>query len=100
MSESEESDKSIVIGGTRRMSVQAMQSLYELQENNQLCDATIVLEDGTVVPVHRAILCACSTYFKFLTGVLSIELLSGRKRLTLSVSGNWDIRGEVQKFVE
>lgn len=64
MSESEESDKSIVIGGGRRMSIQAMQSLFELQENNQLCDATILLEDGTVIPVHRAILCACSTYFK------------------------------------
>lgn len=64
MSESEESDRSAVIGGGRRMSVQAMQSLYELQENNQLCDATILLEDGTTVPVHRAILCACSTYFK------------------------------------
>lgn len=64
MSDPEEPDKSIVIGGGRRMSIQAMQSLYELQENNQLCDATILLEDGTAIPVHRAILCACSTYFK------------------------------------
>ncbi|GJQ87318.1 hypothetical protein Trydic_g17366 [Trypoxylus dichotomus] len=83
MSESEESDKSIVIGGTRRMSVQAMQSLYELQENNQLCDATIVLEDGTMVPVHRAILCACSTYFK----ALFTTTLHGRSKTNVLLPG-------------
>lgn len=55
-----------IIGEPRCMSIQAMQSLYELQNNNQLCDATILLEDGTLIPVHRAILCACSTYFKYL----------------------------------
>lgn len=48
----------------KTMSYQAMQALNELRENNQLCDANIVLEDGTTLPVHRAILCACSTYFK------------------------------------
>lgn len=63
MSESETGGKPM-IGGGRCMSIQAMQSLYELQTNNQLCDATILLEDGTLIPVHRAILCACSTYFK------------------------------------
>lgn len=51
-------------GFGRTMSVQAMEALYELREKNQLCDAIIVLEDGTSYPVHRAILCACSTYFK------------------------------------
>lgn len=51
-------------GLDRTMSRQAMEELYELRERNQLCDATILLEDGTSFPVHRAILCACSTYFK------------------------------------
>ncbi|KAL1498288.1 hypothetical protein ABEB36_009109 [Hypothenemus hampei] len=50
----------------RCMSIQAMQALFELKENNQLCDATIVLDDGSEIPVHRAILCACSSYFRAL----------------------------------
>lgn len=48
----------------RSMSTQAMQSLYELRQNNLLCDAVLRLEDGGVFPVHRAILSACSTYFR------------------------------------
>ncbi|KAI4460549.1 kelch protein [Holotrichia oblita] len=83
MSESEESDRSTVIGGGRRMSVQAMQSLYELQENNQLCDATILLEDGTTIPVHRAILCACSTYFK----ALFTTTLHGKNKTNVLLPG-------------
>lgn len=48
----------------RSMSAQAMQSLYELRQNNLLCDAVLRLEDGGVFSVHRAILSACSTYFR------------------------------------
>ena len=48
----------------RCMSTQAMQSLYELKENNLLCDAVIRLEDGGHFRVHRAILCSCSQYFR------------------------------------
>ncbi|XP_017775933.1 PREDICTED: kelch-like protein 10 [Nicrophorus vespilloides] len=48
----------------RRLSIPAMQALYELQQSNQLCDATILLDDGEVFPIHRAILCSCSSYFK------------------------------------
>ncbi|XP_044267489.1 kelch-like protein 10 isoform X2 [Tribolium madens] len=51
-------------GKGRCMSMQAMQTLYDLRENNQLCDAIIVLDDGTEIPIHRALLCACSNYFK------------------------------------
>lgn len=58
------STKPLNIGSGRCMSIQAMQALFELKENNQLCDATIVLDDGAEIPVHRAILCACSAYFK------------------------------------
>nr|XP_022918418.1 kelch-like protein 10 isoform X2 [Onthophagus taurus] len=82
MTESEESEK-LTIGGGRRMSVQAMQSLYELQENNQLCDATILLEDGTSIPVHRAILCACSTYFK----ALFTTTLHGKNKTNVLLPG-------------
>lgn len=56
--------KPVDFGSGRSMSIQAMQALFELKENNQLCDATIVLDDGSEIPVHRAILCACSSYFK------------------------------------
>jgi kelch-like protein 10 len=51
-------------GKGRCMSMQAMQTLYDLRENNQLCDAIIVLDDGTEIPIHRALLCACSSYFR------------------------------------
>ncbi|XP_066591884.1 kelch-like protein 10 [Prorops nasuta] len=53
-------------GGGRCMSTQAMQSLFDFQQNNLLCDAVIRLEDGGVFPIHRAILSACSTYFRTL----------------------------------
>lgn len=58
-------EKNVDVGG-RSMSIQAMQALFELKESNQLCDATIVLDDGSEIPVHRAILCACSPYFRAL----------------------------------
>ncbi|CAH1154336.1 unnamed protein product [Phaedon cochleariae] len=58
--------KPVEVGSGRCMSIQAMQALFELKENNQLCDATIVLDDGAEIPVHRAILCACSSYFRAL----------------------------------
>ncbi|XP_018309372.1 kelch-like protein 10 isoform X3 [Mycetomoellerius zeteki] len=50
----------------RCMSTQAMQSLYDFRQNNLLCDAILRLEDGGVFPIHRAILSACSTYFRTL----------------------------------
>ncbi|KAJ8940240.1 hypothetical protein NQ318_016696 [Aromia moschata] len=58
--------KPVDVGSGRCMSIQAMQALFELKENNQLCDATLVLDDGAEIPVHRAILCACSSYFRAL----------------------------------
>ena len=51
-------------GGGRCMSTQAMESLYDLRQNNLLCDAVLRLEDGGVFSIHRAILSACSTYFR------------------------------------
>ncbi|KAK5645391.1 hypothetical protein RI129_006691 [Pyrocoelia pectoralis] len=55
-----------VIGGSRCMSFESMQELNQLREKSELCDATIHLDDGSKIPVHRAILCACSNYFKAL----------------------------------
>ncbi|XP_066908319.1 kelch-like protein 10 [Halyomorpha halys] len=48
------------------MSQTSMRSLYELHIQNMLCDATLRLEDGGKVSVHRAILSACSPYFRSL----------------------------------
>ncbi|KAF7270132.1 hypothetical protein GWI33_016871 [Rhynchophorus ferrugineus] len=59
-------DKPMDITVGRSMSVHAMRALFELRENSQLCDATLVLDDGSEVPVHRAILCSCSAYFRAL----------------------------------
>lgn len=56
----------IADNGGRCMSTQAMQSLYDLRQNKLLCDAVIRLEDGGVFHIHRAILSACSTYFRLL----------------------------------
>lgn len=47
------------------MSREAMIKLYKMRENNQLCDGIIhCLIDDTYHNIHRAILCACSSYFK------------------------------------
>ncbi|CAK9832872.1 Kelch-like protein 10 [Anthophora retusa] len=56
----------IAESGGRCMSTQAMQSLYDFRQNNLLCDAVLRLEDGGVFPIHRAILSACSPYFRAL----------------------------------
>ncbi|KAF3424065.1 hypothetical protein E2986_07162, partial [Frieseomelitta varia] len=56
----------IAESGARCMSTQAMQSLYDFRQNNLLCDAVLRLEDGGVFPIHRAILSACSPYFRTL----------------------------------
>ncbi|KAJ6644555.1 Kelch-like protein 10 [Pseudolycoriella hygida] len=45
------------------MSHHSMQNLYKMRLNNLLCDGAIMLENGTVMNVHRPILCACSDYF-------------------------------------
>lgn len=46
------------------MSQNAMHALFEMRTSNMLCDATITLEDRSVLNVHRAILCSCSDYFR------------------------------------
>ncbi|XP_028138655.2 kelch-like protein 10 isoform X3 [Diabrotica virgifera virgifera] len=71
------------VGSGRCMSIQAMQALFELKENNQLCDATLILDDGTEVPVHRAILCACSSYFR----ALFTTSLQNREKHRVHLSG-------------
>ncbi|XP_014471269.1 PREDICTED: kelch-like protein 10 [Dinoponera quadriceps] len=60
------SQRLIAESGGRCMSTQAMQSLNDFRQNNLLCDAVLRLEDGGVFPIHRAILSACSTYFRTL----------------------------------
>lgn len=56
--------KDVSLSQGRAMSEQAMRALYELRENCQLCDAVVRLDDGTTYNVHRAILSACSLYFR------------------------------------
>lgn len=46
------------------MSSEAMQKLFEMRLNNQLCDATIKVDNEKAYNVHRAIMCACSSYFR------------------------------------
>ena len=46
------------------MSHDAMQKLFEMRLNNQLCDAVIRIGKDRSYNIHRAILCACSTYFR------------------------------------
>lgn len=70
-----ESKNSNMGTGQRTMSFQAMQALYDLRQKNQLCDATIRMDDGVVFFVHRAILSSCSEYFRaiFTTSLHSRE---------------------------
>lgn len=46
------------------ISHEAMTKLNEMRVNNQLCDAAIRTDSGNIFNVHRAIMCACSDYFK------------------------------------
>lgn len=46
------------------MSQNAMHVLFEMRTSNTLCDATITLDDRTVLNVHRNILSSCSEYFR------------------------------------
>lgn len=45
------------------MSDQALNTLNELRRNNLLCDAVISVADASF-NVHRAIMSACSSYFR------------------------------------
>lgn len=49
----------------RRISIQACNVLNDLRRSAQLCDAVVKVEDGHF-PVHRAIMSACSPYFRAL----------------------------------
>ncbi|XP_043277025.1 kelch-like protein 10 isoform X2 [Venturia canescens] len=73
----------IASNGGRCMSTQAMQSLYDLRQNNVLCDAVLRLEDGGVFPIHRAILSACSNYFR----TLFTTTLHSRERTDILLPG-------------
>ena len=54
------------IGDTeKKISVQACDVLNDLRKNGQLCDAVLKCDDGQF-PVHRAIMSACSPYFRAL----------------------------------
>ncbi|KAK9878141.1 hypothetical protein WA026_017337 [Henosepilachna vigintioctopunctata] len=66
MGEPDSGGRALNVGNGRCMSIQAMQALFEFWEKHQLCDATIILDDGTEIPVHRAVFCACSSYFRAL----------------------------------
>lgn len=46
------------------MSSEAMQKLFEMRLNNQLCDAMIRVDNERTYNIHRAIMCACSSYFR------------------------------------
>lgn len=46
------------------MSNEAMMQLNDMRVNNQLCDASITSDQGVVFNVHRAMMSACSEYFR------------------------------------
>ena len=48
----------------RTISFQSMHALNELRQQNLLCDAIIRLEDGSAFSIHRALMSACSPYFR------------------------------------
>ncbi|XP_043194053.1 kelch-like protein 10 [Amphibalanus amphitrite] len=50
----------------RTISFQSMHALNELRQQKLLCDAIIRLEDGSAFSIHRALMSACSPYFRAL----------------------------------
>ncbi|KAJ8865784.1 hypothetical protein PR048_033306 [Dryococelus australis] len=46
------------------LSEEALEILHDLRTGNELCDAIVKLEDGESFSVHRAILSACSSFFR------------------------------------
>lgn len=47
------------------MSLESMRQLYEMRMNNVLCDAVLSLDDKSRFNVHRNILSACSSFFRY-----------------------------------
>lgn len=50
----------------KKISKQACDVLNDLRKHGQLCDAVIIVDDGSKFTVHRAIMSACSPYFRAL----------------------------------
>ncbi|RZF33483.1 hypothetical protein LSTR_LSTR010139 [Laodelphax striatellus] len=69
--------------GMATMSSQAMQALYELREERLLCDAVIKLDDGQIFYVHRAIISACSSFFR----TLFTTTLNGSDKTNIDLPG-------------
>lgn len=47
------------------ISHESMRQLYEMRNNNILCDAVIKLQDNTSFNIHRNILSSCSPFFRY-----------------------------------
>lgn len=66
--EEDENDDPLALKTSRKslhssISDQALSTLNELRRNNLLCDAIITVADASF-NVHRAIMSACSSYFR------------------------------------
>ncbi|XP_041366387.1 kelch-like protein 10 [Gigantopelta aegis] len=65
-----------------KFSVQACNVLAELRKSGELCDAVIKV-DGQAFPIHRAILSACSPYFR----ALFTNQMSDTNRREVTITG-------------
>lgn len=60
----------------RKHSLQSCNVLNDLRKQGLLCDVVLVVSDGSF-PVHRAIMSACSPYFRFpLYGTINLIIIS------------------------
>lgn len=49
---------------TRQVSTHTLNSFNELRLNVKLCDASLILDNGDVYPIHRSVLSGSSDYFR------------------------------------
>lgn len=49
---------------TRQVSMHTLNSFNELRLNVKLCDASLILDNGDVYPIHRSVLSGSSDYFR------------------------------------
>lgn len=80
---------------TRQVSTHTLDNFNELRLNVKLCDASLILENGDVYPIHRSVLSGSSDYFRLVT-IIPIHLFDNYRFYFAFISHEEIVTIEIQ----